>query len=360
MSTFNSNSISATTVSATTLYSGSTNLSTLLTGIGGGGTQTFVQPGLNTTTGGTSSAPTINVIASPKFTNITSTGTTQFNNVVITGSTQFVNATGTNLTATGSVTVSNGNLKLSGLTNTSGLINFPFESGGTINTNRTININANTDAVYSLSGGGTAVTTSTSQIQMLGPDIVITPVQPYYVPNTTGNIPASYQPQGVLYLSGSQTYNTGFLIVQGIAFLTGGTQTNGLTSPSATITTLGSTNGFITNLNSDNSQIRGGNLSATTISAGTISASTYNAFSSDATLRVLGIATLSGGKVTVNTGKITANSKVFLTINSTGIGPSNGFCYEDIGLRNPGTNFTISSTNPTDGYDVAWFLVEPY
>jgi len=51
--------------SASTIYSGSTNLYSIFAGIGsvGGGTSTSVQPGLNTYTGGTSTSPTVNVSA---------------------------------------------------------------------------------------------------------------------------------------------------------------------------------------------------------------------------------------------------------------------------------------------------------
>jgi hypothetical protein len=53
-------SISATSISATTFYSGSTDLS-LLFGQGGTGSATNVQDGINTYTGGTDSLPTVNV-----------------------------------------------------------------------------------------------------------------------------------------------------------------------------------------------------------------------------------------------------------------------------------------------------------
>ena len=57
-STIKAVTFSATSISATTYYSGSTNLSSLL-----GGASTYVQSGLNIYTGGTSSAPTINLSA---------------------------------------------------------------------------------------------------------------------------------------------------------------------------------------------------------------------------------------------------------------------------------------------------------
>ncbi len=58
-----SNSFSSTTLSAGTFYSGSTPLETIITNLSIGGTSTYVQPGLNTYTGGTSSAPTVNISA---------------------------------------------------------------------------------------------------------------------------------------------------------------------------------------------------------------------------------------------------------------------------------------------------------
>ncbi len=64
-------SVSGTSVSATTFYSGSTPLNTILSSIGTG-VSTYVQPGLNITTGGTPTAPIINVAGSPTFTAVTS------------------------------------------------------------------------------------------------------------------------------------------------------------------------------------------------------------------------------------------------------------------------------------------------
>lgn len=55
--------------SATTFFSGSTDISLLLTG----GSQVRIQNGVNTYTGGTGSAPTVNVVASPSFTSVSAT-----------------------------------------------------------------------------------------------------------------------------------------------------------------------------------------------------------------------------------------------------------------------------------------------
>ena len=58
-------SISGTSISATTIFSGSTDLSQLI------GSSTLVQPGTNISTGGTPSRPIVGVIGSPVFTAVT-------------------------------------------------------------------------------------------------------------------------------------------------------------------------------------------------------------------------------------------------------------------------------------------------
>ena len=63
-------SISGTSVSATTYYSGSTALNTILSSLGGGST-TYVQPGLNITTGGTANAPIVNLGGAISVTSVT-------------------------------------------------------------------------------------------------------------------------------------------------------------------------------------------------------------------------------------------------------------------------------------------------
>jgi hypothetical protein len=69
----------------------------------------------------------------------------------------------------------------------------------------------------------------------------------------------------------------------------------------------------------------------------------------------MGIATLSTGTVTVNNSTITANTRVFLTINAPG--GTVGSPY--ISARSAGTSFTISSTSIADTSSVAWLLIEP-
>jgi hypothetical protein len=71
-------SLSATTVSGGTIYSGSTDVEDVIYSIVNGtelNDITRVQPGTNTTTGGTDNFPTVNVVDSPSFNNITFSGT---------------------------------------------------------------------------------------------------------------------------------------------------------------------------------------------------------------------------------------------------------------------------------------------
>ena len=98
------------TLSATTMISGSTNLYQIFTT----GLHTNVQPGTNITTGGTAQAPIINVVASPSFNSVTASGASSFTTLsattIISGSTNinslFVNGVvaGSNTTIGGSST----------------------------------------------------------------------------------------------------------------------------------------------------------------------------------------------------------------------------------------------------------------
>jgi hypothetical protein len=69
----------------------------------------------------------------------------------------------------------------------------------------------------------------------------------------------------------------------------------------------------------------------------------------------MGVATLSGGTIPVSTTKVTANSNIFLTDQTSSGTPGTPY----VSARNPGTNFTIKSTSGTDGSTVAWWIVEP-
>lgn len=76
----------------------------------------------------------------------------------------------------------------------------------------------------------------------------------------------------------------------------------------------------------------------------------------EGTNATMGVATLSGGTVTVNTTKVTANSRIFLTVNG-GTLTNVGSTY--ISARVAATSFTITSTNVLDTSDIAWLIIEP-
>lgn len=68
-----------------------------------------------------------------------------------------------------------------------------------------------------------------------------------------------------------------------------------------------------------------------------------------------GTAVLVGGTVTVNTTAVTANSRIYLTVNTSG--GTVGSPY--VSARTAGTSFAITSTSNTDTSTVAWLIVEP-
>ena len=71
----------------------------------------------------------------------------------------------------------------------------------------------------------------------------------------------------------------------------------------------------------------------------------------------MGTATLSGGTVVVNTTAVTANSRIFLTVQSLGtVAVPSGYC---VSARTASTSFTILASAPTDTSVVAWLIVEP-
>lgn len=76
----------------------------------------------------------------------------------------------------------------------------------------------------------------------------------------------------------------------------------------------------------------------------------------EGTNATMGIATLSAGTVTVPTTKVTANSRIFLTIDG-GTLTNVGATY--VSARTAGTSFTISSTNILDASSVSWIIIEP-
>lgn len=69
----------------------------------------------------------------------------------------------------------------------------------------------------------------------------------------------------------------------------------------------------------------------------------------------MGIAVLVAGAVTVNTNKVTANSRIFLTSNVDG--GTVGFVR--VSARVAGTSFTITSSSGTDTSSIAWIIIEP-
>lgn len=69
----------------------------------------------------------------------------------------------------------------------------------------------------------------------------------------------------------------------------------------------------------------------------------------------MGVATLVAGTVTVNTTLVTANSRIFLTAQTSGAAPG----ALRVSGRTAGNSFTITSTSGTDTSQVAWFIIEP-
>lgn len=75
----------------------------------------------------------------------------------------------------------------------------------------------------------------------------------------------------------------------------------------------------------------------------------------EGTNTTMGIATLSGGTVVVNTNKVTADSRIFLTAQATDA--NKGFL--EVSTRTAGTSFTILSSNASDTRSIAWIIMEP-
>lgn len=69
----------------------------------------------------------------------------------------------------------------------------------------------------------------------------------------------------------------------------------------------------------------------------------------------MGTAALVAGAVTVNTNKVTANSRIFLS--NQALGGAAGFLR--ISARVAGTSFTITSSSGTDTSTIAWWIVNP-
>ena len=69
----------------------------------------------------------------------------------------------------------------------------------------------------------------------------------------------------------------------------------------------------------------------------------------------MGVATLVAGTVVVNNTSVTANTRIFLTAQTTGAAPG----ALRISARTPATSFTITSSSGTDTSSVAWVMFEP-
>ena len=134
--TSTNNALSATTLSAGTIMSGGTNLYNIFSTTDTNDI-TRVQPGSNISTGGTGNNPTVNVVASPSFNNITGSGTTIVN--VLSANT---------ITVTGTSNL-NGTIISTNLTGTTSRF-VEASSGGTISATRDI------ISAYLSSGGTTA------------------------------------------------------------------------------------------------------------------------------------------------------------------------------------------------------------
>lgn len=79
-------------------------------------------------------------------------------------------------------------------------------------------------------------------------------------------------------------------------------------------------------------------------------------FIKEGTNATMGQATLVNGSVVVSTTKVTASSRIFLTVNG-GTLTNVGFVY--VSARTAGTSFTITSSNASDSSNVAWVIIEP-
>lgn len=77
----------------------------------------------------------------------------------------------------------------------------------------------------------------------------------------------------------------------------------------------------------------------------------------EGTNATMGVATLVAGTVTVATTKVTANSRIFLTVQALGtVATPKAIA---VTARNAGTDFTITSEDGTDTSVVAWEILEP-
>jgi hypothetical protein len=207
----------------------------------------------------------------------------------------------------------------------------------------------------SLSGDITNSTTTSVLITATSPTHALTG-------SNTGTILNINEPS---FQPASGSYNLNFLLIDGT--LAQGGSSNGIIrgiryNPSGTplgthygitVDPTGALNGFGTPTPTATMHVVGstkldGNV--TLVSAGN------GLLVKEGTNATMGIATLTAGTVTVSTTKVTANSRIFLTVEG-GTLTNVGSPY--ISARTAGTSFTVSSTNVLDAANVSWFIVEP-
>jgi len=234
--------LSATSLSATTLFSGTTNLSTTIISIANAAASavdTAVQAGSNIVTGGTASAPIISVVASPSL-----------NALTLSGAGQFAGVTSTGLSAT---TLSAGTL-YSGGTN---LYNIFATSGSSGEANTAENIGGTSTVVSTTAGVFKQKTGVILEMRMLSAGTNIS-----FITGDTITIQATS--------SGSAT-----AVQAGSNITTGGTQTaptvSVVASPSLNALTLSGAGQF--------AGVTSTGLSATTLSAGTLYSGATNLYS---------------------------------------------------------------------------------
>lgn len=104
----------------------------------------------------------------------------------------------------------------------------------------------------------------------------------------------------------------------------------------------------------DSSLSRSGVASLSTNSQLTFSTVGKGLTLTEGTNAKMGLATLSAGTVTVPTTAVTANSRIFLTAQSTGAAPG----ALRVSTITAGTSFVITSTSNTDTSTVAWLIIE--
>lgn len=72
----------------------------------------------------------------------------------------------------------------------------------------------------------------------------------------------------------------------------------------------------------------------------------------------MGVVTLVAGSATVSNTSVTANTRIFLTYNTPGsLQPNTPIVVQS---RNPGTDFTIASSDPFGDAQIAYLLIEPF